>query len=173
MGGSSFDLITQELLNQQHIMEELEAENRKLRQQLSDLRAGQGIFLEINGTRIALDTLQAAPNTPSVDDPIETQEAAQPEKAPTASMDVPAEDQAEAEVVQPVARRPQITTPLQKENKEPEQPTFLEEIMLDEFASALTSPQAVLKQPKQKSEQSEEEQKANLRRELMGSFLLE
>ncbi|GCE03573.1 hypothetical protein [Dictyobacter aurantiacus] len=172
MGGSSFDLIAQELLNQRHIMEELDAENRQLRQQLNDLRAGKGIFVEINGTRIALDTLQATSSTPSVDAPIEMPEDEQSEK--DASVDtntLPSEQQ--AEVTQPVAQQPQITTPLYEENKESTQPTFLEEIMLDEFAAALTSRQAVLPQPEKKAEPSEEEQKASLRRELMGSFLLE
>ncbi|GHO84149.1 hypothetical protein [Dictyobacter formicarum] len=173
MGGSSFDLITQELLNQRQIMEKLEAENRQLRQQLSDLRAGQGIFLEINGKRIALNTLQAASTTLSVDAPIETQEAAQPEKSPSASANASSRHQAKAEVARSGAQQPHITTPLQEENKESAQPTFLEEIMLDEFASALTSPHTALKQPEKKPEQSEEEKKANLRRELMGSFLLE
>jgi len=54
-------------------------------------------------------------------------------------------------------------------------PTFLEEIMIDEFAASSTASMAVWKGPakKQQQEQIDEEQKAALRRELMGSFLLE
>ncbi|GLV56880.1 hypothetical protein KDH_37190 [Dictyobacter sp. S3.2.2.5] len=172
MGGSSFDLIAQELLNQRHIMEELEAENRQLRQQLNELRAGKDIFVEINGTRIALNTLQTASSTPAVDASIETPEDAQSEKGTSVDANTLQSEQ-QAEVAQPVAQQPQITTPLYEENKEATQPTFLEEIMLDEFAAALTSRHAAVQQPEKKSEQSEEEQRANLRRELMGSFLLE
>ncbi len=55
----------------------------------------------------------------------------------------------------------------------PMQPTFLEEIMLDEFAAAATNPTAVWTGPIKKLETINEDQKAALRRELMGSFLLE
>src|SRR5437764_10739622 len=56
MSSKSFDLITLELLKQQRTMEILQAENRELRQQLTDLRTGRGIFIEINGKRFALNT---------------------------------------------------------------------------------------------------------------------
>jgi outer membrane biosynthesis protein TonB len=54
--------------------------------------------------------------------------------------------------------------------------TFLEEIMLDEFATASTKPMAVWNGPVEatrKLQDIDEEQKARLRRELTGSFLLE
>ena len=54
MSDSSFDLILQELLHQQNFMENLEAENRELRQQIADLRVGKEIFVEILGHRFAL-----------------------------------------------------------------------------------------------------------------------
>lgn len=57
------------------------------------------------------------------------------------------------------------------------QPSFLEEIMLDEFSSALTTPlqSAQLQKPadNKQEEQSEEEQKAELRRQLVNSYILE
>ncbi|GCE17180.1 hypothetical protein [Dictyobacter kobayashii] len=172
MGGSSFDLIAQELLKQRNIMEELEAENRRLREQLTDLRAGYGVFLEINGTRIALDTLQAVSSSSP-----EHMTVTQAPQASTVSMEPQeqeSQESVEEEVAQPVAQQPGSTSPLQQaEKKETEQPTFLEEIMLDEFASALTSPHAALPAPEKQSSQPSEEQKAHLRRELMGSFLLE
>src|SRR2546421_12960432 len=55
MSSNSFDLITQELLRQRRTMEILQAENRELRQQLTDLRTGRGVFIEINGRRFALN----------------------------------------------------------------------------------------------------------------------
>jgi hypothetical protein len=60
--------------------------------------------------------------------------------------------------------------------------TFLEEIMIDEFANALTSPNAVWQDPTEKKQSTpqrkpenpiNEKQKEALRRELMNSFLLE
>lgn len=54
MGGSSFDVIVQEIMKQQQIMERLEEENRELHRQLADLRDGRGIFLDIHGKRYAL-----------------------------------------------------------------------------------------------------------------------
>src|SRR5437660_12067925 len=53
--GNGFELIMQEVLTQQNVMKELEAENRELRRQLSDLREGRGIFIELLGTRFSLD----------------------------------------------------------------------------------------------------------------------
>src|SRR5690242_12285551 len=66
MNGASFDLIAHELLKQKYILEKLLEENRELRRQLAQLRAGHGIFVEIGGQRIALNLLleDAAPATP-------------------------------------------------------------------------------------------------------------
>ena len=54
MEGNNFEQIAQELVKQKHLMDQLEAENRELRQRLADLRAGRGIFVEIAGSRFAL-----------------------------------------------------------------------------------------------------------------------
>jgi cell division protein FtsB len=54
MDGNYFDQIAQEIIKQKQLMEQLEAENRELRQRLADLRAGRGIFVEIAGSRFAL-----------------------------------------------------------------------------------------------------------------------
>src|SRR5450755_2639937 len=51
---SGFELIAQELVKQQQHMQMLDAENRELRRQLADLRAGYGIFIEIAGQRFSL-----------------------------------------------------------------------------------------------------------------------
>ncbi len=45
-------------------MDQLEAENRELRQRLADLRAGRGIFVDIVGSRFALR------DSPSPRDPL-------------------------------------------------------------------------------------------------------
>ena len=54
MDGNYFDRIAQEIVKQKQLMDQLEAENRELRQRLADLRAGRGIFVDIVGSRFAL-----------------------------------------------------------------------------------------------------------------------
>ena len=54
MEGNNFEQIAHELVKQKHLMDQLEAENRELRQQLAELRAGRGIFVDIAGSRFAL-----------------------------------------------------------------------------------------------------------------------
>src|SRR6266568_3782765 len=66
MGGSSFELIMQEVLGQKQRMDDLLAENRELHRQLTDLREGHSIFLEIRGKRFALDGTPADDYLPPV-----------------------------------------------------------------------------------------------------------
>jgi cell division protein FtsB len=54
MDGNYFEHIAQEIFKQKRLMEQLEAENRELRQRLAELRAGRGIFVDIAGSRFAL-----------------------------------------------------------------------------------------------------------------------
>jgi hypothetical protein len=61
---SSFDNILEALIQQKQVLEDMQAENESLRQQLADLRAGHGIFVEILGTRIPLAT---TPDAPAID----------------------------------------------------------------------------------------------------------
>lgn len=194
MGGSSYELIMQEVLNQKQRMDDLLAENRELRRQLADLREGRGIFLEIEGLQFALtnemfaDTshVQAVPtpqDTPTIVEPVpmpvtvgvpgttddehvmgtipETPYPATDEFIPVAQFSDEIEDEEEL----PVSTTP--STPTQHS-------TFLEEMLIDEFASAATSPMAVWRGPEtRKLDMIDEESKAALRKELIGSFLLE
>jgi hypothetical protein len=175
---SSFDLIAQELQKQHDIMEEMIAENRRLRQELADLRAGKGIFVDINGLRIELQTLSTtsqldAPTSTSSSQPLPMIEEStlSTEDAPQAQIDT-VEDQSQEHLVRtPTSALTETQTPSDPEKKELH-PTFLEEIMLDEFEAALTMPMqqaSIEEEPKR----SQEEQQAELRRELMGSYLLE
>ena len=54
MGENYFDQLAQEILKQKQRMDQLEAENRELHQQIADLRAGRGIFVDISGRRFSL-----------------------------------------------------------------------------------------------------------------------
>ncbi len=187
---SGFELIAQELLKQQQHMQMLDAENRALRQQLADLRAGHSIFVEIAGQRFPLEGVILPPQ--AMTSPTEVQEDLPTHRTTTslhedpvpvvsANEGIDTQDEEEEEPIPVVesisaqATAVEIAPFLEEEESEQEAPTFLEEIMLDEFAAATTSPMAVWNGPinKQEAEPIDEEQKAALRRELMGSFLLE
>jgi hypothetical protein len=187
---SGFELIAQELVKQQQHMQTLDAENRELRRQLADLRAGHGIFIEIAGQRFPLegDILLPQPVTISteVQEDLPTprittslQEAPAPVVSASEAIDTQDEEEEESipvvESISAEATPVEIASSLEEEESGQEVPTFLEEIMLDEFAAAATSPMAVWNGPvnKQEGEPIDEEQKATLRRELMGSFILE
>lgn len=180
MGGNLFDQIALLLEQQKLLKEELEAENRELRRQLEDLRAGRGIVVEICGTYFPLqETIgENAPAMMAAEVVSENVQAQQRESvavsdAPTAAIPVAVNGTGEEANISPeqiqVAENEQLTGA----------PGFLEEMMLDEFAASLTNPMAVWSGPDQQSERQrgpqeiDEEQKAILRRELMGSFILE
>ena len=176
MGGNSFDLILQELQRQKYIMEEMKAENHDLHQQLTALRRGQGIVLAINGTQL---TLEAQPLSPSstttqpftVSSPASTLSLAQENKKFVVEHIPSAEQNNHNKEPQ---MTPQAAIPSHQEKEEARQPnTFLEEIMLDEFSSALTTSTPIQQTQEYELKVSKEEQKAALRRELIGSFLLE
>jgi hypothetical protein len=206
MGDSYFDLITHEVLKQKHRKEQLEDENRQLRQQLADLRTGRGIFVEVEGKRFALTIPTDSLSIPT-------------EQESTAFLNMQSSEASPTSTSFPiVSAQSLIIAPIQEEQQEPvlEQhksdeaakvlkrnitqklpisiadtshtapglteeetaPTFLEEAMIDEFTSAATSPLAVWSGPPvphapKKQEEIDEEEKAALRRQLIGSFLLE
>ncbi len=64
---AGFEGIAQMLLEQKKLMDALEAENRELRRQLSDLRRGIGIAVVIEGKTIQLATEMGNPS-PGFDD---------------------------------------------------------------------------------------------------------
>ncbi len=184
MGGSSFDFIAQELLKQQQLMEQMEEENRELRRQLAELRDGYGVFVVIDGRRFSLAKDDAAPaQTPAVEAiPTSTTIPIAVEPEPQAEPVTPSHDIAQEqteELVMNVPQTPRITVDLLQEHEEVAEgttgPTFLEEVLIDEFASAATSPLSVWTPTKSEPEKTstEDEELAILRRQLIGSYLLE
>jgi len=168
MGGSNFDLIAHELLRHQEIMKEMEAENRWLRQKVAELRAGRGIVLVIEGRSIPIHIV--ADSTPQI-----AHTPAQP-----ASWQPVAHNTRSIVTERPSTQQPHTTIPLPPEEvQKAKQTTFLEEVMLDEFTTATGASRAIWQDPAttketpKKSERVEEDEMAALRRELMGSFLLE
>ena len=134
-----FEQIMSAVLEQKQVWEKLQAENRELRQQLLDLRAGRGIFVEIMNQRFQLvwDSSKAEQ---------EAGEAAAGKRA-QAPKNAKAASQSSSSGV-------------------------LEEMLLDELSSAMNNRMNAA--PERKSSTPlNEEQKASLRRELSGSFLLE
>ncbi len=160
-----FDSIAQAILKQKQMMDELQRENRELRRQLADLRAGHGIFIEMAGQRIPLKgEITLSQNI--------IQQDFSPAPTTSSLPEVAVEREESAKIAPTPEVSPLADTSVEEEKEKA--PTFLEEIMLDEFVAASTSPMAVWKGPVNKpEEQIDEEQKAALRRELMGSFLLE
>ncbi len=192
MGGSSFDLIGQELLKHKKIMEQMERENRELRRQLADLRAGHGFFIEIDGQRFSLPVeatastqapTQPSPTEPLVEEQAEAQPAREFLQQPVAAKQNETARQTQQLVMDAPEIQPTSILPLQTEEEPASQeqeptttsPTFLEEVMIDEFTAAATSPLSVWSAPKQeqKPEASEDEELELLRQQLIGSYLLE
>jgi hypothetical protein len=227
---SSFESILEALIQQKQVLEDMQAENESLRQQLADLRAGQGIFLEILGTRIPLastpDTyisdvvsddsapvssmMEVTAPVAAVAPPIEKDAALQE----TSAIQLPESDPALQETtmvatvgsdltLQPTASISSETLHMAEqgtsltdsdfviedvsENAVPisagSSPSFLEDAMLAEFATASTrhvgswsgpiTNSPIPNGPITNNPDLDEEEKAALRRELMGSYILE
>ncbi len=167
--GSSFDLIMQELLNQKQLLEDLETENRELHRQLAELRDGQGIFVDILGQRFSLvgESNVVSPEVaPVAEDILATQES------PTiigeqAWSSIPETTLPKAEAA--VEEVSEESTPLPASLSS----EFVEAWLLDDLSTASTRQMAVWSGPITDHPTLDEDEKANLRRELSGSFLLE
>lgn len=139
-GDHGFEYIMSAVLDQKQVWEKLQGENRELRQQLVDLRAGRGIFIEIQNQRFELVWDQSKPGS-SASEPVQGKRSQASKAAKSASH---SSSMASSGV--------------------------LEEMLLDELSSAMKNRMG----GEGKSVGSlNEEQKATLRRELSGSFLLE
>jgi len=176
MGGSNFEQLIEEVLNQKRLMEDLLAENHELRRQLADLRDGRVIFLEIQGQRFLLAG-EIAADSQQVER--SSQEVFVAEQATTmmpisgavvvtgASPETPAPGTDEIEQLSYSLNREEVAAPSRPSS-------FLEQMLVDEFAAAATSPMAVWQGSKtRKLATIDEEEKAALRKQLIGSFLLE
>jgi hypothetical protein len=164
---NGFELIMQEVLGQQKLMEELEAENHELRRQLAELREGHGIFVEILGTRFSLNM---EPVVASQDSSLTQEFAPTVEQQPTSTIEVPTTPIPEASL----AETDEVQEEIPEEGSLLPSSSFLEEMLYDEFSSVATTPMAVWPGAAKKSKPiNEEDQKASLRRELVDSFLLE
>ncbi|HLI06598.1 MAG TPA: hypothetical protein VKV40_08525 [Ktedonobacteraceae bacterium] len=208
MSDGSFDLILQELLHQQEIMNNLEAENRELRQQLADLREGRGIFVEIDGIRFPLISESGAPGTIPAraesfpTEPMVPVRPRQEEVPAFVAQETTAGQQSFAEEAEPVVSEKSGNFLLDDDEPITAFP-FLQESFEEEASAIATNKMAIwgespstpfptiassqpvtelMTEPIQKPVPSDkpqqpvaidEDEKAALRRQLIGSFLLE
>jgi len=180
MSSNSFEFILEEVLNQKRILEELQAENEALRQQLADMHAGKGISIDILGQRYVLSYEEDGVSSPELVAAITTHEV--PDAQPSQPIE-PISDGETAFIDEtPVPERALRDTSddfLLEEISGDGTPfpatasSFLEEAMLEEFANATTRQMHVWTGPITDHPGLNEQEKASLRRELMGSFLLE
>ena len=171
--GSGFEQIMEELLKQKQVLEDMEAENQELHRQLADLRAGRGIVIDILGQHFSLTA--------------EPVVAAQEEEIRVHAADVSMQETSMISISEEKGYLPSIPeTPMPdmdvvmeelSEDTSPSRPAvspiFLEEMLLEEFTSAAGNQLSVWSGPVSKTGEIDEAEKAVLRRELMGSFLLE
>jgi len=148
-------------------MKALMEENRALRCQLAELRAGQGVFVEICGQRFPLYSLLAEPLPANTDKKIAVKSAFSSESSPSSTETPTAIG---TELSPKTTQKLVEATPISEQSG---RSTFLEEIMLDEFSTAMTSSVSVWTGPTKKLEITEEEKNAALRRALIGSFILD
>ena len=170
--GSNFELIMQEVLKQKQLLEDLQSENDELHRQLTELREGRGIFVDILGKRFPLvgEPINLSPDaiaTPVADLSLQetTEILSESLASSTSETPVPALESSVEEVQEDL---PTYVAPTMS--------SYLEEAMLDEFSAAATREMgqvAVWSGPITNPPTFDEKEKENLRRELSGSFLLE
>ena|SRR5271157_5728514 len=167
--GSSFELIMQEVLKQKQLLEDLQTENDELHRQLTELREGRGIFVDILGKHFPLvgEPVSVSPEAVAADLSLQETTVMLSEALPSSLPDTPVP--AIAHDVEEVPEdRPPLATPTMS--------VFLEEALLDEFSTASTRQMeqlAVWSGPITNPPSFDEQEKETLRRELSGSFLLE
>ncbi len=167
--GSSFELIMDELLKQKQLLEDLQAENDELYRQLSELREGRGIFIEILGNRFQLveESVGVSPGEvlAATDDPYLNEITDIPGKAIEPSW---------TETPAPSAEFTMEEVPDDLSlSAFPATSASLEEALLDEFSNAATKQMAAWTGPITNAPVFDDQEKETLRRELSGSFLLE
>lgn len=169
MGDNYFERLGRELLQQKRLMDKLEEENRELRRQLAELKEGRGIFLKIGDQRFAL--LANGEIAASENDMNQTDNKATTVRRTGNITPQSEKSAAEENLKRSKEEKESVSVETAKKKEVP----FLEEVMLDEFASALTNPMPsspTTAEPKEKPKNVYEEQR-RLRQDLQGSYILE
>ena len=163
----------EELLKQKQFLEDMEAENRELHRQLADLRAGRGIVIDILGQHFSLTgelVVTSEAEAPGLQTDLSLQETSMIANIPADQASIPSIPETPMPdmdmVMETLSEDTSPSTPAAS-------PIFLEEMLLEEFTSAAGNQMSVWSGPVSGPTEIDEAEKAVLRRELMGSFLLE
>ncbi len=159
MGTNYFEQLGREILHQKRLMDKLEEENRELRRQIAELKEGRGIFIKIGDQRIAL----LANGEPATAENLPPQAQLSDNATQLPAKGQQAETPAPGETAQ---------QPLSVETTKAKEVPFLEEVMLDEFASALTNPVPTPTETR-KAPKNAYEERRRLQQDLQGSYILE
>lgn len=185
MGDNNFENIAQEILQQKRLMEALEAENRELRRQLTDLREARGVFVEICGSRFPLQAgdEQASPQVSQAAQPNLSNK---PEKGSAPSHPLtPSEPHRALHSTRMIADAPtaaitrisrqdvQDVIIHDEEDNGASLPPSVEKAIQEELLPAKAAPLGARARSARRAELPTEERQAVLRQELAGSFLLE
>jgi hypothetical protein len=171
--GIGFEQIMEELLKQKQVLEDMEVENRELHRQLADLRVGRGIVIDILGQHFSLTgepVVVAQEEIAGQEADVSMQETSMFANIPEAQASLPSIPETPIPDMDVVMEElSEDTSP----SRPAASPIFLEEMLLEEFTSAADNQMSVWSGPVSSTGEIDEEEKAALRRELMGSFLLE
>lgn len=188
MGNSNFENIAQEILRQKRLMEALEAENKELRRQLTDLREARGIFIEICGNRFPLKAEEehTSPQIPQISAVSQQDLSNKPEKDSAPSLPLtPSEPHKALHSNRMIADAPTAAItklPRQdaqdiifhdEEDDRANLPSAIEKAIQEELMPAKAAPVSARARSARQAELPTEERQAILRQELAGSFLLE
>jgi len=169
MGANYFERLGREILQQKRLMDKLEEENRELRRQLTELREGRGIFIKIGDQRFAL---LASGEEPASENNSTQSKLSDDTDTPIRITSIAAPQSEKSSAAETFKRTREEKEPTPVEAAKTKEVPFLEEVMLDEFASALTNPVPTTAEPKEKPKNAYEEQR-RLRQDLRGSYILE
>jgi hypothetical protein len=157
MGTNYFEQLGREILHQKRLMDKLKEENRELRRQIAELREGRGIFIKIGDQRIPL--LSDEEGTTPANNAIQAKQSD--------------DEDTSGRITSQAASQTEQKEPVPEEATRTKEVPFLEEVMLDEFASALTNPVPTTTPEPRKAQKNAYEERWRLRQDLQGSYILE
>lgn len=152
-----FDTLIQELLQEKQQFERLVAENTQLRRQLAELREGKGVRVEILGQQFLLGETSSSSATRATPSPL------------SSGSNFLAQSASETKVL-PALAGPSRGEP---EVREPQTPASLPAVLPEHVSLATTQALAAVSPEQPTASPKSQEEQASLRRELVGSLLLE
>lgn len=152
-----FDTLIQELLQEKQQFERLVAENKELRRHLAELREGKGLLVEILGQPFLVGETSSSAATRATPSPL------------SSGSNFLAQSGLETNVL-PALAGPSRGEP---EVREPQTPASLLAVLPEHVSLATTQALAAVSPEQSTASPKSQEEQASLRRELVGSLLLE